>query len=176
VEPDGLFRCVPLKCRLTRKLCGERHVRAEALQSDGEGGWSPQRWSHLALACRGCKIGAAHADALGVHRPDLEEIKLRKPPKAILKNCCICHAVFKPSSNRQKSCPRCSTSRRFKRLREENRAICFVCGKEYCGADVCALCGTKKPNEQNPSRKQAKGTLRNETGTSYSRCYTCRYR
>lgn len=149
MDPESTFRCVPLKCKLTKKLCGERFVRAEALQNDGEGGWSPQRWSHLAFPCRGCKIGAAHADTLNVNRPRMEEIQLRKPPEVVMKNCCICHALFKPSSNRQKSCPRCSTSRRFQRLRRENRSVCFVCGKEYGGAErVCSLCGNSKPQQR----------------------------
>lgn len=155
LDPTELFRCVPLQCKLTRDRCGERYVRAEALQKDGAGGWIPQRWASFAAPCRGCKIGAAHADLCGVERPNVPTLpersetiqKISKP-----KYCDQCNAQFVPTSNRQRKCPNCSESRRFKKLRESAITVCFVCNKPYRPSSqelkpmICPACvkaGTK---------------------------------
>ncbi len=137
LDPNELFRCILLQCRLTRRSCGERNVRAEALQKDDKtGNWVPQRWAHLASPCRECKIGSAHVDLCEVARPEVPEIPRslinKKTSRGVPpKQCERCDSLFIPSSNRQKRCPQCSDSRRLRKLREDNISVCFVCSKPY---------------------------------------------
>jgi hypothetical protein len=157
MNPLEQFRCVPLQCRLLRKSCGERFVRAEALQKDSEGHWIPSRWADLAHNCRGCKIGEVHADLLGVERPQMPLSFTRKQPAIVHKNCEACKQVFRPTSNRQQKCPQCSTSRRFARLKKEHKAVCSGCGKTFptlLGLRLCAACGRKQEDwEKNETKR-----------------------
>jgi hypothetical protein len=135
MDSDSVFYCVPLKCRLTRKRCGERFVRAESLQNDGSGGWLPKRWGSFASPCRQCKIGGLHAGILGIPKPDLPVLVVRQDEannqNSRERDCVACGATFFRANNRQKWCPTCSPSNRFKLLRKSNKSVCFSCGSEY---------------------------------------------
>ena len=147
LDPKNVFRCVPLACKLSRHSCAERHVRAEALQSDGSGSWVPQRWANLGSSCRGCAIGKTHADLYELSRPPIPELPT-KPDSYIRpvrrKKCDLCKVEFQPTSNRQKKCPECSTSRRYKKLREQNLTVCLVCAGSFSATGakprICSRC------------------------------------
>lgn len=117
MDPDEIFSCVYLKCRLSRKNCAERFVRAETLRSDGDGGWRPPQWASFAFPCKGCKIGAAHASVCEVVCPKPTKKAVPFKEKKAQKKCVCCSKEFVSRSNRQKWCSECSPSKRFRKTK-----------------------------------------------------------
>lgn len=68
-----LFDCIPLKCRLTRASCADRHVKGKACVVDGPtqrgAAISPVEWAPYVPTCRTCPVGAATAKALKTPKP-----------------------------------------------------------------------------------------------------------
>lgn len=86
MEGLELFHCDRLHVRLTKKSCGERHLKGEACQPSnsratlGTYGWSPVQWERYAMQCRGCPIGAKNAKG----RPKPKRPPIRQPALPIM--------------------------------------------------------------------------------------------
>ena len=68
-----VFRCTVLHCTLSRGSCAERWVRAEACSKATNGDWKPRPWWKFAVTCRGCAVGAEHAERCEVKQPKIIE-------------------------------------------------------------------------------------------------------
>jgi len=78
IGETDLFACEALQCRLTRRACAERNVRAEALKKAPDGNWNPDQWAKFASPCRGCTRGRENVQAFQMRVPN--KPKAPRPP------------------------------------------------------------------------------------------------